>query len=102
MQVETTPAQPPRKRKPYTAARETQIELCAKEIRAFLWGGIPCYYRLAEVFLNLKEEFHNCDDEDWGESCRRAFEGYWRDVNRRLASNNYDLAFLRYCASGLE
>ena len=99
MQVDTAT---PKKRKQQTTFREQQIELCTKEIRAFLWGGIPGYYRLAEVFQSLKEEYHKNDDDDWGESCRRAFEGYGRDVNRRLASNNYDLTFLRYCGSGME
>ena len=99
MQVDSTP---PRKRKQQATVQEQQIDKCAKEIRAFLWGGIPGYYRLAEVFQSLKDEYHNNDDDDWGESCRRAFEGYGRDVNRRLASNNYDLTFLRYCGSGME
>lgn len=99
MQVDSTP---PRKRKQQATVQEQQIDKCAREIRAFLWGGIPGYYRLAEVFQSLKDEYHNNDDDDWGESCRRAFEGYGRDVNRRLENNNYDLSFLRYCGSGME
>ena len=98
MQIES--ASPPRKRKPEPSEREAQIDACSREIRAFLWAGVPGFYRLSQVFMSIKDEFHKDDDDAWAESCRRAFQGYGRDVSRRLANCQYDLSFLRHCGFG--
>lgn len=64
------------KRKHPDPDAQTQTDDCARELRAFLRGGLAGWDALSRCHHGIRTRYHGDDMGGWAASCRQAFMGY--------------------------